>query len=227
MQNLSSNIRISVTESVFLKDPETSEIGRNIISKGIDLLVELGYEQFTFKKLATKIQTTEASIYRYFESKHMLLTYLIHWYWGWQEYRLVIHLSNVECPTERIKKAIKVFAQSEFVGDESSLFNLKNLQELVITDSTKLYLTKDVDAENQAGYFAPYKRIVNRLSQIVLEINPTYRYPHMLISTMIEGINHQRYFTQHLPRLTDIIPGEDAVTLFYEEMILKLVTPSK
>ena len=37
-------------------------------------------EEFTFRKLAQKINTTEASVYRYFENKHRLLIYILAWY---------------------------------------------------------------------------------------------------------------------------------------------------
>ena len=43
----------------------------------------------------------------------------------------------------------------------------------------------------------------------------------MLVSTIIEGANHQRFFAENLPRLTDVIEGEDAVVSFYQELVLK------
>jgi hypothetical protein len=41
----------------------------------------------------------------------------------------------------------------------------------------------------------------------------------MLVSTIIEGAHHQRFFADHLPRLTDIVEGEDAVTSFYLQLV--------
>ena len=52
------------------------------------MIDQLGFEQFTFKKLARAIGSTEASVYRYFDNKHRLLTYLIAWYWKWMEYQI-------------------------------------------------------------------------------------------------------------------------------------------
>ena len=43
----------------------------------------------------------------------------------------------------------------------------------------------------------------------------------MLVSTIIEGANHQRYFAEHIPSLTDVLEGEDAITIFYQELALK------
>ncbi|MBL7759004.1 MAG: helix-turn-helix transcriptional regulator, partial [Chitinophagaceae bacterium] len=55
---------------LFLRDPEQSVLGRSIIQHSINMIHKVGFEDFTFKKLAQEIGTTEASIYRYFENKH-------------------------------------------------------------------------------------------------------------------------------------------------------------
>ncbi|NQY67845.1 MAG: TetR/AcrR family transcriptional regulator, partial [Flavobacteriales bacterium] len=86
MEALLSNIAIRVNNSIYLKDPESSDLGKNILGGGIDMIDEIGFEDFTFKKLAKEIGSTEASVYRYFESKHKLLLYIISWYWSWMEY---------------------------------------------------------------------------------------------------------------------------------------------
>ena len=45
----------------------------------------------------------------------------------------------------------------------------------------------------------------------------------MLISTLIEGAHHQRFFAQHLPRLTDAVNGEDAIIEFSKEVTFKAI----
>ena len=85
MESLVSNIQIQVQDSLYVKDPQSSDLGKKIIKGSIELICELGFEQFTFKKLATKISSTEASVYRYFESKNKVLLYLSNWYWSWLE----------------------------------------------------------------------------------------------------------------------------------------------
>ena len=82
MKDIFSQIKIEINPHLFLKDPMTSELGKNILNGSIHLIDELGFESFNFKKLALEIGTTEASVYRYFESKNKLLLYLINWYWG-------------------------------------------------------------------------------------------------------------------------------------------------
>ena len=63
-------INIVIDSSLYLKDPESSVLGKKIVGKGIEMMEEIGYESFTFKKLGEKIGSNESSIYRYFESKH-------------------------------------------------------------------------------------------------------------------------------------------------------------
>ena len=82
MEN-SSNIQIKIDAKVFTKDPTSADLGKKIIMHSIGLIDELGFEAFTFGKLADKIQCTEASVYRYFENKHKLLIYHLTWYCTW------------------------------------------------------------------------------------------------------------------------------------------------
>lgn len=221
MNDFNSNISILVNPNVYLKDPETSELGKKIIKSSVDLIDELGYEDFTFKKLAQLIGSTEASIYRYFDSKHQLLSYLTMWYWGWLEYRLMLAAINIPNPVEKLVRSIRVLTEKV---EEDLSFNQLNevkLNKIIISESSKIYLCKNVDEANQLGYFGNYKSLVERVSQIVLEIDPTFQFPNMLISTIIVGAHNQRFFALHLPRLTDISLQEDAVTLFYTQLALK------
>lgn len=223
MHELLSKLSIQVSPSVYLKNPESSELGKRIITGSIDLIDEIGFESFTFRKLALKINSTEASIYRYFESKHKLLLYLTSWYWGWVEYKLVFNLANIACCEERLAKAVSILTQQ--VEEDSSFTHINEvkLYAIVISESSKAYLTKFVDEENNEGVFSGYKQLVARVGEIIQEVNPDYKYPHMLISTVIEGAHHQRFFANHLPKLTDIILGEDAITEFYKEIVFKAI----
>jgi len=223
MQELLSNIRIQVNDNIFLKNPESSDLGKKIIEGGIDLMDSTGFDAFTFNKLAKKINSTEASIYRYFESKHKFLLFLASWYWGWMEYKLVFALANIHSAEDRLKKAITLLTEDIITGGGFPHINEIKLNRIVISESSKAYLTKEVDQENKDGCFAGYKRLVQRVGDIILEINPNYQYPHMLISTVIEGAHHQRYFAEHLPRLTDEIKDGDAISQFYTDMVFKTI----
>ena len=226
MKQLTNKVSIAVSDTVYLKNPESSQLGMRIVTGSIDLIDETGLEEFTFRKLARRINSTEASVYRYFENKHRLLLYLVMWYWGWMEYRLVFRLANVEDPADRLRRAIGLLTEEVVEDSDFSHINEVKLSQIVVTESMKAYLTRDVDHDNKDGAFAYYKQLVGRVSSIVLEINPDFPYPHMLVTTVIEGGHLQRYFAQHLPRLTDVSDQEDAVTAFYTHMAFSSIQQS-
>jgi len=223
VNSLLPKFSISINPNVFLKDPISSDLGKKIIRGAVDLISEKGFEYFNFRKLALDIESTEASVYRYFENKHYLLTYLVHWYWGWMEYRLMFKLINVDCPEDRLERAVLLLTSNIVEDSNFSQVDEQKLNQIVISESSKVYLNRYVDEANSDGLFKPYKDLVQRVSDIILEINPTYKYPHMLVSTVIEGTHHQRFFATHLPRLTDVIDGEDAVNLFYKKVVFNAI----
>jgi AcrR family transcriptional regulator len=220
---MSSPISIQVSQNTYIKNPETSELGNKIISGSIHLLDELGFEQFTFKKLAAQIGSTEASVYRYFESKNQVLVYLTSWYWSWIDYQLILCTLNIDSPQVRLRNSINLLTKTVEQDSDFSFVDEVKLNRVINADSSKIYLNKNVDIDNSYGYFSPYKKVVQIVCDILLEIHPNYKYPHMLISTMIEGAHHQRFFAAHLPRLTDVIKGEDSVIEFYLDMVFKSI----
>lgn len=203
MQIFLSNIQIRVNDYIYLKDPESSNLGKRIISGSIDLIFKIGFESFTFKKLASEINSTEASIYRYFENKHKVLLYLTIWYWGWTESKLVFAITNIEDKEVQLKKAIEVLTQNVREDGNFKHIDERKLQKVIYDESAKAYLNKFVDEENKHGVFSFYKSVVQRVSDIVYDINPNYPYPKMLVSTIIEGAHLQRFFGEHLPGLTN------------------------
>ena len=54
MKHLLKNIKIGVNEKTFVKDPESSDLGKRIIENSILMIHELGFEHFTFKKVGDK-----------------------------------------------------------------------------------------------------------------------------------------------------------------------------
>ena len=88
-------LNIAISPELYLKNPESSELGKKIVSQSIMLIDELGFEGFTFKKLSKQISSTESTVYSYFENKHMLMLYLTCWYWSWVEYKLVLELTTL------------------------------------------------------------------------------------------------------------------------------------
>jgi len=178
-------VKFSLNEKIFLKNPENSNTGREIVKKGIDLIYELGFENFTFKKLAHTMNTSEVTIYRYFENKHRLLLYIINWYWSFLEFLVEYKLQNVYDPKDRLKIIIQLLTQ-DFPETLSPLeYNKQYLNKIVIAES-KVYLVKEVNEINKNQVFKPYKDLCARLASIINAYNPSYAYPHSLNSTLIE-----------------------------------------
>ena len=96
-----------------------------------------------------------------------------------------------------------------------------NLKSLAINESAKIYRTKEVDKENENGIYLVYKSIVTRVASFIQEVNPSYPFPAMLTSTIIESSNHQRFFKDHLPRLTNTLPDQDAFENFAFDLVNK------
>lgn len=203
MQNILSNIILSVNEKLYVKNPETSELGKKILQHSIILIDEIGFENFTFKKLGEAIQSNESSIYRYFESKHKLMLYLSSWYWGWIEYKLAFATTNVSNPMERLKKGITIV--TEKVQDDSRTVHINEaiLNRIIIQEFTKTLLTKEVDEENKTGFFLVYKRVLNRIIEMITEVNPEYNYAKSLASSIVEGALHQHFLKDHLKTITN------------------------
>ncbi len=214
-------IKISASHKLALRDPEDTVLGRNIVRKGLLLMHELGLEQFTFRKLAAEINTTEASIYRYFENKHRLLLYLLTWYWNYMEYLVVFNLQNMTNAEFKIKKIIELLVRDLPEGIGQTGIDNKALHQVVIAESSKAYLTHDVELINQEKLFKPYKDLCSRIAGIFSDYNSTYPYTRSLSSTLLEMAHFQYYFMLHLPSLTDFggeIKEENLIT-FLEHLV--------
>ena len=223
MKNLLSNFKISIEESIYNKDPESSELGKRIITQSIELIDEIGYEAFTFKKLGMRIGSNESSIYRYFENKHKLLSYLTCWYWSWIEYQVVIETYSLEYALDKLKKAIEIISKKVVEDSNYSHINEKKLHRIIINENSKSFLTKEVDKENKQGYFNVYKNLVLRIKDMIQEVDLSYKYPTSLASTLIESSLHQHFLNKHFKAITDYNQEESPVH-FLTDLTLRTLT---
>jgi len=222
MINLLSNLKISVPDKIYIKDPESSDLGKRIIQNSIELIDEIGFDSFTFKKLGLKIGSNESSIYRYFESKHKLLLYLTSWYWAWIEYQLVFVTHNVTDSKIQLQNAIQVITKA--IETDAAYLHIDEvkLNRIIINESSKSYLTKEVDLENKEGYFIVYKRLISRLKDMILTINPDYLFGSSLASTLVEGTLHQHFLRDHFKSITDC-NNSVTPTEFFTDLVFKTI----
>ena len=193
---------INLSDKLYLRDPQDTELGRRLVNESIQLIDEIGLEQFTFKKLAQRMSSTEASLYRYFENKHRLLVYLVSWYWAWLRFQIRFHTHNIPDPSQRLRLVLGILTRAHHDNPTTELDEAA-LHRIVVNEASKSYLTHDVDENNQSGLFREHKQLVADIAHMVSEIRPEYAYPHALVSTLLEASRKQLFFAQHLPSLTD------------------------
>lgn len=217
-------------KKLFLKDPESTELGKRIINYSVRLIDELGFDNFNFKKLASAIDSTEASIYRYFENKHKLLFYLISWYWSWVKYNIDFETHNLTDPVDKLRKVIKVITSSYLDDPATEHIDEGILFRIIITDSPKTYMTKHVQEDYRDGLFEAYKEVCDKVADIIRSVNPEYYKPKALAVAFIRMAHKQIYFSQHLPELTDIeMEGNNTAEIeaFLEDIIFSVLKVKK
>lgn len=217
-----------MNDALYLRNPENSELGKNILKHSIQLIYKTGFEMFTFKKLAEDIGTTEAGIYRYFENKHKLLVYLAAWYWGWLEFQISFHTNNIEDPSLRLKRVIKLLATAVEDDEQTIHINESLLHQIIISEGSKAYLTKQVGEDNKQHFFKPYKDLCAVIGNIISECSPEYKYPKSLASTIIEMAHFQNFFMNNLPSLTDFsdTKEESEIIAFLNDLVFSSLKKS-
>ena len=167
-------ISFHLNEKVFLKDPESSETGKKLVKHAIDLIYDIGFEHFTFKKLASQVNTTEATVYRYFENKHRLLLYILNWYWSYMEFLVMFKLQNVDDPTQKLHVIIELLTQELPQSAGALNYNVEYLNQIIISESSKAYLVKEVREINKFEVFKPYKDLCARIAEVITVCNASY-----------------------------------------------------
>mgnify|MGYP000887677940 CR=1 FL=1 len=196
-------LNFKLNEHLYLRDPESSEVGKAIVKHAIELIYDIGFEQFTFKKLAQKIDSTEATIYRYFSSKHKLLTYILSWYWCYLLFIAKMRLQQVGPPDEKLRLVLGIITHNDLGNSKFQDYDLERLHGIVISESSKSYLVKEVDEINKDMIFSPLKSLCQYIAEVIMELKPGFIYPKSLASTLLETAHNQQFFSEHLPKLTD------------------------
>ena len=201
-------VRVPIHTTLYLKDPRGTALGQRIVAQGTLMIDEVGIEEFTFRKLGKRIGSPEASIYRYFSSKHQLLVYLLNYFWEWMSVRIDLNTLNVRDARERLHIALRVLVDVSHRNAALDLLDEDALHRIVLTEGPKGYHSKTVDAENDQGFFHAYKRLCEKLADLLTGVDPNFPYPRTVATMLLETANNALYFTDHLPRLSDI-PTDD------------------
>jgi len=212
---------IQMNEGLFLRNPEDTELGRKILKYSVELIYSLGFESFTFKKLAEVIGSTEAGIYRYFENKHKLLIYITAWYFGWISYQIRFQTNNIRDPKVKLHKIIHLLAAPIEDDQQTSYIDESLLHPVIVAEGSKAYLTKQVAENNKSEFFQPYKDLCTLIGSVILEYNPNYRFPKSLASTIVEIAHFQNFFMHNISSLTDFSKRnqESEIVEFLEDLV--------
>ncbi len=224
------SVHLQMNEKLFLRDPEQSDLGRRIVRRGILLVDEIGFEETTFRKLAERLDTKEASIYRYFENKHRLLVYIVTLYWQWIDYQVLYETNNLTDPREKLERLLPIILQrTTDTPAAPSDIDLRALHNIVICEASKAYLTRHVSDDNREQLFKPYKDLCGRIAGLVLAFNPNYPYARSRASSLIETAHYQAFFMEHLPSLTDFggEPNNDALLDFLRHLLFSSISEGK
>jgi AcrR family transcriptional regulator len=229
MDRILPMLSIRVSDRLFLKDPESSALGRNILTTSVQIIDEIGMERFTFKKLANTLQTTESSVYRYFENKHMLLLYMSTWYWSWLETYMVFRTANLTDPKDKLRIMISILCKDDWENKVMNSMNLNLLKRIVVSESPKAYMAKQTGNLPLDEIFRGFEQLCLRFEELFRVINPEFRHTRRLSSTMIEGVLQQTFYVTYLTSFSSIEENQkdDSISLFFYDMSMAMLMTEK
>lgn len=182
----------------------SSPIGSRILTEGLDLMIELGLEAFTFKKLAERIGSTEVTVYHYFANKQRLLQYYFQAYWLWLATHCRQEGKSLPDPMERLRGDIKAICGLWPTDARAGLFDPARLRELVINEGSKSFMHKNVDSDNELKLFKPYKDLCAHIAGEVKACSPRLKHSRSFATTLVEMAHSLEFAMDHLPALTEL-----------------------
>lgn len=198
-----SKYSFSLNTDLYLRDPLSSDTGKRILEKAAPLLVEMGLEAFTAKKLAEAAGLTEATVYKYFANKQKLLQYYFQLYWTWLEQQIKVFTAVEDDPKIRLLRTAKILSDMPEVAADPGMVSKETLRMLVVNEGVKAFHHAHVDADNEKKLFAPYKSITKLIANMILEVDPKEPFPFSMATTFIEMAHSLEFYKDHMPALTD------------------------
>ncbi len=224
MQHLSTHISIVLDQRLYLKDPQSSTIGLEIVRQSVDMIATSGLDHFTFKKLAQVLKSTESTIYRYFQNKHQLAMYLASWHWSHLEWRIAFATANIQDPQQRLEKALLEISTWVKDNPRTKYLDESKLQRLVLTEGFKAFVPVELSKSDKEGYLSAYSFLCARLSDIIQSAIKHCAQPKALAVMIIESVHHQMYLQLHLPQLSEIKMKDTEMVQFITTHLLKSTT---
>jgi AcrR family transcriptional regulator len=219
MHTLSAHVSMVFDKRLYSKDPMSSSLGQELIKKSVEMIYQDGLEQFTFKKLANALGSTESTMYRYFHNKHQLAMYLASWHWSQMEWRIAFATANIADPHVRIHNTIRELCLWVKDTPPARHLNELKLQRILITEGLRGFIPQECSKNDKEGYFAAYTLLCDRVANIFKASLKSCAQPHALAALTIEAIHHQMYLQLHLPHLTELRNKENQLQTFVHQIL--------
>lgn len=210
---VATSLRVSLPSSMSLRDPEGSELGRRIVAASIQLLDSIGFEEFTFRKLGGEIGSPEASVYRYFSDKAMLVRYLEAWYWTWLDFRFRQRSRTLIDSRQRLDAALLVLAESGSYDPTFFHIDEAALHRVVVREARKAYGLEKARGAKKTKKLPPMSIFHESLAQVIAEYSPGYKYPRALALGIITSLHAYMFFGANSPLALEIDPQEEVTSV--------------
>lgn len=180
---------LQVSDTFYLRNPHTTALGKKMIARAITIIDEIGYSQFTFKKLALSINSVEASIYRYFENKEHMLFYLVATYWTATNFRVKFFTQMLRSHEERVYTTIDVLTGIQSAAVPGLDFNQYEALQRIARKNYFYALTILRNKENgevlERELFKVSKEIQDHLEASIRKLAPSFQYSALMADTIM------------------------------------------
>jgi hypothetical protein len=134
------------------------------------------------------------------------------------EFLVVFQLQNITDPKAKLEAIIYLLTHELPESAGILDYNKNFLNQIVISESSKVYLVKDIVEINKSEVFKPFKDLCATIAKVISEFDTKYLYPRSLSSTLIETAHN-------LPRLTDAKPEaqKEFTGMFLMDLLFKVL----
>jgi len=180
---------LQVSEIFYLRNPHTTALGKKMIAQAIEMIDDVGYSQFTFKKLALSINSVEASIYRYFENKEHMLFYLVATYWTATNFRVKFYTQMLKSHEERLFTTIDVLTGIQEASVPGLVFDRYEALQRIARKNYFYALTILKNKENgevlEKELFRLSKEIQDHLEASIKKLAPSFTHSALMADTIM------------------------------------------
>jgi AcrR family transcriptional regulator len=202
MQSKTLHLNLDLPSCLYLKNPESSDLGKRILIEAASFIGSNGIDEFNFLKLAKKVGCTEATVYRYFHNKQQLVQYLLNIYWGSICVEIEYSTRQIKSARKKLKTAIEILSSphpENFTDNKLAAAVVS----VVMSEGVRIHLRPQLDDEIKAGNFKYYSTLLDQFESLISESMPNYPFSRSLASTLIDTAMLQMLYISRYNNFTD------------------------